>query len=185
MAHSPRAAPARTLGGSPATDSSSLPRHAREFVRRSSPVTDSLTADSPYIPGDSPMADSPAWTHRRALARRLLARPGDSPATNSSSLARHAHRAAVGSPIADSPNANSSDADYPATDSQRGLDTSVADSRFTLTTAKFFIYMIISVHAISLEVYPSVGSISKADHAVAYNPHGDYITIIGIGFGFV
>ena len=35
------------------------------------------------------------------------------------------------------------------------------------------------------KTYPPVGSIYKADHAVAYNPLRDYRTIIGIGFGFV
>jgi hypothetical protein len=35
------------------------------------------------------------------------------------------------------------------------------------------------------ETNSPVGSISKANHAVAYNPFRDYITIIKIGFGFV
>jgi hypothetical protein len=35
------------------------------------------------------------------------------------------------------------------------------------------------------ETYPAVGSISKDDHAVAYNPLRNYKSIIGIGFGFV
>jgi hypothetical protein len=35
------------------------------------------------------------------------------------------------------------------------------------------------------KTYSPIGSIPKDDHAVANNPHGDYITIIRIGFGFV
>jgi hypothetical protein len=35
------------------------------------------------------------------------------------------------------------------------------------------------------KTYLHIGSIYKVDHAVAYNSLTDYITIIGIGFGFV
>jgi hypothetical protein len=141
----------------------------RTLVSADSPNVDSPRTDSPYS-GTSSAADSPG---------------AGSPVANSPSVDSpySGTPPAAGSPIAD---LSSADSPYSGTLRHRlaTLDDSPATSAIRICKLSLFIFIYIRT-CYAFKTYPSIGSNYKANHAVAYKPLRDYITLIRIGFGFV